>query len=69
MFSMLFQLKVHIERETFVWWEVPTTGREEWRFSGEVDGELSMTLCGLLMMLVLSVGSYNMLQEVVCLGR
>ena len=59
------QLKAHTERVTFVWWEDLTTGRVGWRYSGTEHGELSVTLSGLSMMLVLSVDNYNMLLEVV----
>ena len=59
------QLKDRTERVTFVWWEDLTTGRVEWRYSGTEHGELSVTISGLSMMLVLSVDNYNMLLEVV----
>ena len=57
----------HTERETFVWWEEPTTGRVVWRYSGLGHGELSVTLHGLRVMLQLSVNSYNILLGKVCI--
>ena len=38
---------------TFVWWEELPTGRGEWRYSGMETGELSVTLCGVQLMLML----------------
>ena len=43
---------------TFVWWEELTTGRGEWRYSGMETGELSVTLCGVQLMLMLFADNY-----------
>ena len=45
--------------EIFVWWEELTTGRGEWRYSGIETGELSVTLCGVQLMLMLFADNYN----------
>ena len=45
--------------ETFVWWEELTTGRGGWRYSGMETGELSVTLCGVQLMLMLFADNYN----------
>ena len=45
--------------ETFVWWEELTTGKGEWRYSGMETGELSVTLCGVQLMLMLFADNYN----------
>ena len=61
-FTMLLPQPLRlIERETFVWWEEPTTGRVVWRYSGLDHGELSVTLHGLMMMLQLYADSYSIL--------
>ena len=59
------QLKVHIEMEIFVWWEDLTTGREEWRFTGTEYGELSVTLSGVYLRLMLSAGNLGIPKKTV----
>ena len=53
----VFQLLDRIEMGTFVWWEGPTIGREEWRCSGMEHGELSVTLNGAQQMLMSCVNN------------
>ena len=61
------QLLGHTKMEIIVWWGEPTTGRVVWRYTGMDHGALSVTLYGLMMMLILSVDNYNTLKEPVCL--
>ena len=60
------QLMRHIEREIFVWWEEPTIGRVEWRYTGGEVGGQSVTLRGVQKMLLSYADSYDIIQEVVC---
>ena len=55
--TLHFQLLDRIEMGTFVWWEGPAIGREEWRCSGLEHGELSVTLNGAQQMLMSCVNS------------
>ena len=59
---VLLCFQSHTEREMFVWWEEPTTGKDVWRYSYLDHGELSVTLHGLILMLMSSVDSCNILQ-------
>ena len=57
----------YIEREIFVWWEDPTIGRVEWRYTGGEVGGQSVMIHGPQQMLLLSVDSYSIQWEVVSL--
>ena len=61
----ILQVMVHTEMEIFVWWEDLTTGREEWRFTGMEYGELSVTLSGVPMILMLSADNSSTQKKVV----
>ena len=61
-FLLCLQLLGPTEREMFVWWVEPSTGKDVWRYSYLDHGELSVTLHGLIMMPMSSVDNYNTLQ-------
>ena len=50
--------------ETFVWWEVPTNGKVEWRSTCLEHGALSLTLSGAVMMHKLPVASWDTSNQV-----
>ena len=47
--------------EIFVWWEVPLRMRGGWRCALRTSGELCVTTPGIVMMLLLSVNSWDIL--------
>ena len=48
----------------FDWWEVPTSGRVEWKSTSLGDGELLLTLNGALVMHKLSAENWATLNQV-----
>ena len=52
------------EREIFVWWEEPTTGKVVWKYSGLDHGHQYQTLLGVVQRLELCVDSWHYQQKV-----
>ena len=52
------------EREIFVWWEEPTTGKVVWKYSGLNHGHQYQTLLGVVQRLELCVDSWHYQQKV-----